>query len=611
MFIIKTLKGKIATTYVFLVFFIAMIGVISSINIYKLSKTIDGLMTDNYKSIVAANDMGDSIDEQDKAILQYFQSKDKEAVDLFYSSSDEFYKWFNVEDNNITEVGERDLVEKIKKDYIDFEKVSFSIQDKENNKDSINTTEYYKTTIIPKINQVKKDLSNLKDINEKAMFKGKNDARTKAEMSLYIILIISSLAAIAGLIVSMLYTNKALAPIYLLTETIKSVKEGEIYKQAPVVYEDEVGMLSREFNSMTKRLYEFEQSTLGRLLAEKKKSLTIVKSISDPLIVMDESYKITLINKSCERLFNIKEDKVINTHLLEAIKNVELYDYVFSVISNNIAENEKVVNINIKETSYYFNIAVTAVKHKDGRINSIVVLFTNVTAYKQLEKLRTDFIATISHELKTPLTSIMMGAGLLHDKNIGHLNEKQGKILDTIKDEVYKLTDLVSNLLKLSKLQSEKAIFDIKACSIFGIIENSIKNYIDQAYDNEVKLLNECDDTLPKVKVDSEKITWVINNLISNALKYTNAGDEIIVGAYIENNKMNVFVKDTGKGIPQEFSNKIFEKFVKIDSLGTEFVSTGLGLSIAKEIVEAHEGSIICESKIDEGSKFTFTLPIE
>lgn len=608
--IIKTLKFKIASIYILLVVIIAMVGIISGFNIYRLSKSIDGLMTYNYTSIAASDNMNHAIDAEDKAILEYVQSEKKPAIDLFYNENDKFYQYFNIEKNNITESGEKQVVQKINTDYIEFAKVFSESQDYSNSHNSNENIYFYNNTVTPKVNQVKASLKKLTDINEKAMFNGKNRAKADAQLSLYLILTMSGVAAILGLIVSVIRTNKSLKPIYLLTETIKSVKEGELYKQSPVVNDDEIGMLAREFNSMTKRLHEFEESTTGKLLSEKNKSVAIVKSISDPLIVLDENYKILLLNKSCENLFELTEENTINRRFLETIKNVELYDYIFGVINNNV-EGEKGICIKGKDGIYYFNITVTVVKNNEDKIKSIVVLLKNMTEFKKLENIRADFISTVSHELKTPLTSIMMGVGLMFEKKMGLLNEKQTSTLNTMKEEVDKLSDLVSNLLKLSTIQSDRALFDIKLCSIIGIAENCVNNYNEQSENNDITLYDEIDENLPRVHADAEKITWVLNNLVSNALKYTNAGDEIIINAKVKGNMMNVYVKDTGVGIPDEYRKKIFEKFARVKGNDNELVSIGLGLYIAKEIVEAHGGTIWCESTVDEGSKFTFTLPIE
>jgi len=608
---IKTLKGKIVTINVFLVLAIVMIGLLSSFNIYRVSGEIDGLITNNYKSINASTKMNEVIETQDKAILHYIAFGNKSSMDIIYNNNEEFYKWLNVGKTNITEVGEADVTNKISGDYLLFVKSFSTFQDYQSSHTSNENIRFYNSKVYPSVVKVKIDLGNLAKINEKAMFKGRDIAKSNALSVMYLILLISTTAAIIGLIISLIYTNKSLRPIYLLTETIKSVKEGEINKQAPIINEDEVGMLAKEFNNMTSRLYEFEQSTTGKLLSERNKSIAIVKSITDPLIVLDASYKIQLLNDSGQNIFGILEQNIINSHFLESIGNMELYDYIFLVVNNKSTNVEKILSFQVNERAYFFNVIVTVVNNKENKINSIVVLLKNITEYKQLEKVRTDFIATISHELKTPLTSIMMGVGLILEKNVGAINEKQEELLEAIKEETEKLTDLVSNLLKLSKIQSDKAVYDIKAYSITEIARECVKNYSVQAKNDGISLYNSVEDDLPDVIVDKEKITWVLNNLVSNALKYTNAGGEIIIGAIIAGEKMKVFVKDNGKGIPREYHERIFEKFVKISAYDTEFLSSGIGLSIAKGIVEAHGGTIYCESEVNKGSTFTFTLPVE
>jgi len=608
---IKTLKGKMITINVFLILVIILVGLVASFNVYKLSGKIDGLITNNYKSIDAVNNMNNSIDAQDKAILQYIEFQKKSSIDNIYNGNKEFYKWLNIQQNNITEVGEKGISENIDAEYLMFVKSFSKLQDYEKDHTNNETLQFYDSNVSPRVDKVKKALASLSSINQEAMFSKRNDTKLNAQRVLYLILSLSAIATVLGLIISMFYTNKSLKPIYLLTETIKSVKEGEINKQAPVINEDEIGMLAKEFNNMTSRLYEFEQSSTGNLLSERNKSIAIVKSISDPLIVLDASYKIQLLNASSENIFGVLEQNVRSSHFLETIRNMEIYDYIFSVVNNNITDNEKIISLEVNDNTYYFNSIVTVVRDKDDKISDIVVLLKNITEFKQLEKIRTDFIATISHEFKTPLTSIMMGVGLLLDKNIGVINEKQRNLMDTIKEEVEKLTDLVSNLLKLSKIQSDRAVYDIKPFSINEIIDACIKNYSVQAENSEIHLYKSIKKELPKVVVDEEKVTWVLNNLVSNALKYTSAIGKIEIGAFVDGDKMKVYVRDNGKGIPKEYQKKIFEKFVKVSGFDTEFLSSGIGLSIAKGIVEAHGGTIYCESESGKGSIFTFTLPIE
>ncbi|MBC2579912.1 ATP-binding protein [Clostridium sp. DJ247] len=608
---IKTLRSKIALVYICLVLMIAVVGFTSVVSLHTLSKSINGLMIDNYKSINAANNMLEIIEEQNIAILNYLNNNEQGGLELFYKNNDEFYKWYNTESNNITEPGERDYIIKINENYVKYLSLFSKMQEIRNKQGTNKAFDFYNNQIITLYNNLKYELKNLSSLNEKAMFTRKNNVSNDTVATMYIILTLSLIAVVGGYLISRFFINRFLKPIYILTESIKSVKEGNLYHEIPIILNDEIGLLANEFNNMTKRLQQFEYSTKGKFLAEKNKSLAIVKSISDPLIVLDTNYKIILLNHACEDIFHIKENEVLNKHFLEGIRNGELYEYISSVYKKSHEEKtEKIVNLNEGGKDYYFNIISTAIKDKDSNMNGIVILFQNITKIKQLEKIKTEFMATISHELKTPLTSIMMGLSLITNRRIGNLNEKQESILGTIREDGEKLSSLVQDLLQLSKIQSDKAIFNMEHCSVIGIIENCIKNFYDQAVEKEVNLYYEADEELPKVLADSEKILWTLNNLVSNALKHINAGDEICIRAFTKANKVWVAVKDTGVGIPHEYQEKIFDKFVQVKGVDSEMRGSGLGLSIAKEIVEAHGGKIWCESKLDVGSTFTFTLPM-
>lgn len=608
---IKTLKGKISVVYTCLVLMIAVVGFTSVISFHILSKSIDGLMVNNYKSISAVDNMIEAIDGQNMAILSYINNNEQIGKDSFYKSSNEFYKWYNIESNNITELGERDYVTKINNEYVKYMTLFPEIQAIKSKQGTYKAIDFYNKKISVQYNNLKSELKGLSSLNEKAMFNGKNNVTNDTIATMYIILGLSTLAVVGGFFISTFFINRFLKPVYILTECIKSVKEGYLHQEIPVVSTDEIGLLAHEFNNMTKRLQKFEYSSKGKLLEEKNKSLAIVKSISDPLIVLDTDYKVILLNDACENIFGIKEIDVLNKHFLESINNRELYEYISSVYGEEHEKRaEKIMNLEIREKDYYFNIIATAIEDRNLNIYGIVVLFQNVTKLKQLEKIKADFMATISHELKTPLTSIMMGLSLITDKKIGHLSEKQESIAGTIREDGERLSSLINELLQLSKIESDKALFNIEPCSIIGIIENCIKRFNDQAADKEVNLYYEASEKLPKILSDQDKISWVLNNLVSNALKYVNAGDEISIKAFTADKKIFVSVTDTGVGIPVEYQKRIFNKFVQVKGSDLEMRGSGLGLAIAKEIVEAHGGQIWCESKLDVGSTFTFTIPV-
>lgn len=442
------------------------------------------------------------------------------------------------------------------------------------------------------------------------MFKSKSKATFSAQNSLSLILAISSMAVIGGFAASRFFINRFFRPVNMLTETVKLIKAGNLNCKAPVVYQDEIGELASEFNNMTGRLLLYEQSTVGRLMEEKNRTLAIVKSISDPLIVLDQHFRVLLVNNAAEEIFEINEENALNKHFLEVIRNGELFDYIMEILETNNETSQKVIPIETKGREYYFNVLVKVVRDNEAIANSIVVLLQNITQIKQLEKVKTDFIATVSHEFKTPLTSVMMGLSLLTDEKLGPLTEKQLQTISAIKEDGETLVNLVHDLLEIAKIESGKSIFKIQPCSIATLIESSVKIFREQAKLQKVNICYEVEENLCKVNADPEKVQWVLNNLLSNALKYTDEGDEILITAAIKQEKMCVSVKDTGTGIPPEYLDKVFHKFVQVKGYDMEIRGTGLGLAIAKEIVEAHGGEIWCESKLNEGSIFTFTLPL-
>lgn len=600
-----------ALVYIFLVLIIAIVSITSVYNFYQLGKSIDGLMVDNYKSINAVNHMLESIQDQNMSMFNYIYTSDAASVNNYYAEGSSFYEWYNVESNNITEHGEGDYINKVNNLYLKYQAQFTQVQNIKDKNGEVAASSYYNKSIIPTFNEIRTTLKDLTSLNEKAMFNGKDQVTGLATNAMYFIMILSVLVILLGFIVSNFLTNKFLGPLYVLKENMKSIKEGQLEQQAVVQTNDEIGELAVEFNKMTSRLQQFEKSSKGRLMEEKNKSLAIVKSISDPMIVLDTHHRVILLNHACEMFFHIKEAEAISKHFLEVIKNSDIYDHISEAYSSKDDKYKpKIISIQLGNKEFFFDTIVTKVKDEESNIKGIVVLFQNVTKLKKLEKIKTEFVSTISHELKTPLTSIMMGTSIIKNESLGELTDRQREVVETIEEDIERLTSLVNDIIQLSKIESDRAIFHFEPCSIFGIVENCIKGFADNAADREINLYSEVDEKLPKIYADYEKTSWVINNLLSNSLKYTNAGDDIIISARIKDNMMHISVRDTGIGIPEEYKERIFDKFVKVESIRHEVNGTGLGLAISKEIVTIHKGVIWCESEIDVGSTFTFTMPL-
>ncbi len=607
---IKTLKGKVSALYLSLVALIAIVGITASVNLFSLSQAIDGLMIANYKSINAATKMIEALERQDSAVLIYINVDAERGKELFTSNNEELLKWYNIDANNITETGEEALIKAIQVSYSKYVKAFLDLQEIKNKHGVAQANSFYNQRILVEFSTTKDALRELSLVNEKAMFESKDTATDHSKRSMYLVLGISVLAIISGFAVSRFFTNRFLTPITKLTQTMKLVKAGDLNQQADLNTKDEIGELSIEFNNMTKRLQQYEQSTMGQLLVEKNKSLAIVKSISEPLIALDPDYKIMLLNDAFEGVFNVSEQALVNKHFLEGIRNGEIFDFISSTFKSGDEARQRIFLVQSNNEDFYFNVIVKTVKDINGSISGLITLFQNITQLKQLEKIRTDFIATISHEFKTPLTSIIMCADVLADDGMGPLNKEQRQFIQAIREDSEQLNKLVSDLLELTRIDSGRAVYKFQEYSIDDIIECSIKPFYQLAEQQDKTLYFKCEDNIPHVMADFKKITWVLNNLISNALKYTNAGDEIVINASGKEGKVFISVKDTGRGIPEAYIDQIFEKFVQVQDGDLEVRGTGLGLAVVKEIIQAHSGEIWCESRLDLGSSFIFTLNI-
>jgi len=307
----------------------------------------------------------------------------------------------------------------------------------------------------------------------------------------------------------------------------------------------------------------------------------------------------------------VVDDNEINLMLMEDI--FEMIDKVRNTDDASAYKKYKDITLNTDDKTRHYRINARPIMDKEGDNVGVVTLMQDITKLKEIDHMKSAFVSTVSHEFRTPLTSISMAAGLLLDKTSGEINENQTELLEAIVEDNERLKSLVSDLLDLSRLESGKVTMDIESQSLNTIVEYAVKQFRIQAKDKNISLEVDVKDVLPKVKADFNKISWVLTNLVGNALRYTprDGSGKIILKAKETANKILVSVSDNGKGIPEEYQDRIFSKFIQVKNEdGTETGGTGLGLAISKEIINAHGGEIWVDSKLGKGSTFYFTLYI-
>ena len=267
-----------------------------------------------------------------------------------------------------------------------------------------------------------------------------------------------------------------------------------------------------------------------------------------------------------------------------------------------------IITIGAEESSKHYHFSVTPVVSKGGGMLGVVLLLRDVTRFKELDRLKSEFVMTASHELKTPLQSLGMSIDLLAEEAGGRLDEKQQQLLNAAHDELTRLKSLISDLLDLSRIEAGKVEMEIERTSVTALAQRAAGLLKTQAEQKGIELSVDAPDGLPDVSADATKITWVLTNLVGNALRYARSG--IVVSASRVGRWVHISVADDGEGIPPEYQSRIFEKFVRVKS-DESVGGTGLGLAICREIVRAHKGTIWVDSSPGKGSEFTFTLPID
>ena len=608
----SSIKTKILTIYTFLIFLTFCVAAVSIYNLYSLNKAVDGLIASNYRSIVAARNMLDAIERQDSYELIYIQVDNENIVRSFYENQREFITWLTKAQDNITEENEIKVTEHISSNYTKYIEYFSKLQQIKGTSGISAANNFYNNDIYSLFLSVKKSCSELLEINEIAMFNSKERATEKSQRQMYGTAGLSVLSILLGLFVAFTYTRKIVRPVHLLISGIKSLKEGNLNHEIKVVSRDEIGELASEFNNMTRRLHLYEKSNIRNLIAEKNKSLAIVKSISDPIIVTDNDFRIILVNKATEDVFKIAEQNSIGRHFLESINNQTIFEHIKHLEKyNKSLQGDSVVVLKREERLRYYVITVAAINANENEAVGAVTVLQDITGLKEIERLKSEFISTISHEIRTPLTSIVMGTGLLLDSITGALTEDQKEVVDAMHEDSNQLLALVNDLLDLSKIESGRSQVKFENVSLHELIESSIRTFTDIAEDKGVKLQYNEQQKIPCVKVDISKITCVVNNLITNALKFTKRGDQVIISTQISNGSIKVLVSDNGVGIAEEDRERIFEKFVQLNNEKVNNGGTGLGLAISKEFVRLHGGDIWVESNTSSGSSFIFTIPMQ
>lgn len=593
----------------------AVILILSLFSIYfieSLNKASQTILKDNYLSIESANKMIDNLDiiDNSQVMLSSDSYIDKTIFQNEYRESKSiFEKSLSVSEGNITEAGEREILQNLRKEYQ-------SYISKIESADSSGNGNRYTLELLPGYKKVKQSCYELLRLNEKAMLRKNDEVKNISRDTEIYMLAITAVSLFLVLVIILKAPGTIIQPIHELTKKVGAISEKKYSERIEVKSENEVGMLALSFNKMAEKLSEYEKSNVEKLIAEKKRAEAIVENMRDAIIVLDENNNLILMNNVGSELLGLSGKEVIGKSAASIADSNNLFKNIFEekdkLKETFSGESKNYLGIIHKDKEEFYLKDYTDVLDANGYRIGVIIVLKNVTGFKELDEIKSGFVATVSHELKTPLAAINMSLRLLNDSRIGELNAEQKKLTEEMKNEIRRLLKMVNELLNLSKIESGGEAFNYQIISVDELIDASVTPMLMQFEQNKVEFNLNIDKNLPKLKIDVNKIAWVIINLLNNAVRYTKTEGKITLSVSRENEFIKFSLKDNGIGIKPENIGRIFQKFVQINksNMENQFKGVGLGLAIAKEFIEAHKGTIKVISEYNKGSEFIFYLPV-
>lgn len=567
------IKTKLTLGVGLLFLLIILLSVVGAKYINELKKDTENILVANYHSLEYSRNMLTSLEEgTEKAYLKF-------EINL------------QNQEKNITEIGEPEVTSEIRNSFetIKLNKSDSSLE-----------------------GAIRKDIFRLMEMNMQAIQRKSEVAKITADKAVFWIALTGTLCFLIAFVLLVNLPSNIANPIKELTESIKQIAAKNYSERVHFEDHSEFGQLAKSFNTMAQKLEEYNNSNLAKLMKEKKRTETLINNMHDPVIGLDENLKVIFANEEAIKIIGMSEVEIIGHHTQElAIKNDLVRTLIQDLLIGESQNQSKTIKIFADNKEGYFeketlHISVVPTGEQATQLIGHVIILRNITEFKELDFAKTNFIATVSHEFKTPISSIKMSLQLLENEEIGKLNVEQKNLVDSIKDDATRLLKITSELLNMTQLESGNIQLSILPSDPKEILWYSINATKTQAVQKQIQFEINCPDNVSKVMADNEKTAWVLTNLISNAIRYSYDNSVIYLSIQESINQVQISVRDTGQGIAPQYKDKIFDRYYRVP--GTKKEGTGLGLAISKEFIIAQGGEITVDSEFGAGSTFTLKL---
>jgi two-component system, NtrC family, sensor histidine kinase KinB len=580
---------------------VAGIGVYAIILFRSLGGKIDLLLRENYRSVVAGQQMKESLERMDSAAFFTLVGEDARGRQMYQQNEPIFAENLRIEEHNVTLPGEQGLADSL---HSLFAKYSSEIARFWNLTDLDQRRQVYFDTLLPVATRIKDTAQEVIRINEENMLAENQEARSLSSKSIRLMILGGLVGIGASLFFAYWLLRSLVRPLQRLTGVAKELGDGKLDQLVPVTSRDELGQLAEAFNKLAGKLRNYRQVTTDQILQARQLTEVAFSAFPDALFACSADGKINFLNPSAVKLLASSGTR---GELPEAV--TPLMERALKGESDYLPTSfDKAIALRVDDKEKFFLPRVVAMRDENTKIFGAVIVLQDVTRFRLLDEVKTNLVSTVSHELKTPLTSVRMGLHLLLEERIGPLTRKQTEVLLAARDDSERLLRIINDLLDLARLESNEMRQVFETVSPNALVGSIIERCEPLVESHGSKLKAEVEPGLPLVNVDPRQIHHVFSNLISNAAKHSKLGDTVVVAAHQKNGLVRFSVTDSGPGIPEEFQNRLFERFFRLP--GSDREGVGLGLAITREIVTAHGGSVGLHSSPGEGSEFYFDLPV-
>jgi len=606
----QSLRVQLLVSHLVLVLLMVIVMAGAIVNFFSLGKSIDRIFRNNYKSVVAAQRMKDALERIDSSAALALAGQIRVARSQYELNRPKFEAAYQIQAHNITEHGEGALAADLGRQFKQYRRIVEKLLYSEPPMPLDQARAYYFNRLAPAFVSVKGRAQDVLEINQAAIIRADRRAKAEARAASWRSVAVTVGALLIAIFLALRMIHAALDPVLTLSRQAEEIGAGNLDQRIDVRRADEIGVLADSFNRMAAKLLEARKAQEHQLHLAQRMSDAALASLYDPVIVTDSGGRVVHLNRAAEEVFG-PENAAIGQPVNEVIPNRAIAREVERAISEKETkrtESERDrVSIDVRGATRTYYPRSTPMLDDDGTLLGAATVLEDVTYLTELDSMKNQFISVASHELRTPVASLLLAAQLLDEGAAGELTPKQQELVATQLEDLQRLDRLMKDLLDTNRLESGVTVPRLERISAGNLIENALESVAKNAEAKGVVLVSGLAENINDVRADKAQIVRVLVNLLDNAIRHTPSGGQIAVSARTLDRRIEFAVEDTGAGIPPEYLPRIFERFVQVP--GATGGGAGMGLSIAQTIVKAHGGQIQVESELGKGSRFSFALP--